>query len=40
MGIPDGQARKYMRMWDENIFRPMLGYFEALVGDSPVDMDG
>ncbi len=39
-GIPEGQARMYMQGWEEYYFRPMLNYFEALVGDSPVDMDG
>lgn len=39
-GIPDGQSKKYLRLWEVDYFRPLLGYFEAILGDGPVDMDG
>jgi activator of HSP90 ATPase len=39
-GIPDGQSRQYMQGWEDFYFRPMLAYFEAIVGDSVADMDG
>lgn len=39
-GIPDGHARQSMGDWVEHYFKPMLGYFEEMTGDSAVDMDG
>jgi uncharacterized protein YndB with AHSA1/START domain len=38
--IPNGQSARIMKEWEERTFRPMLAYFEDLVGDSTVDMDG
>jgi uncharacterized protein YndB with AHSA1/START domain len=38
--IPDGQARKLMQAWEKDFFRPLLHYFEELVGETGVDMDG
>ena len=40
IGIPDGQSKKYLQIWEADFFRPLLRYFEAILGDSPVDMDG
>jgi len=39
-GIPDGQAQGYIEGWEDHYFRPMLAYFEEIVGDSVVDQDG
>lgn len=39
-GIPEGQSQQYLRRWEEDYFRPLLQYFEAILGDTPVDMDG
>lgn len=39
-GIPDGKSREYLEDWEKNTFRPLLAYFESIVGDSVADMDG
>ena len=39
-GIPDGFAKPVLEMWEKAYFRPLRDYFEALVGDDSVDMDG
>ena len=39
-GIPDGHSRQVMDVWENQYFRPMIAYFEALVGDYTADMDG
>lgn len=39
-GIPDGQAIEYLKGWDEYYFRPLKAYFEDIVGDTVVDIDG
>lgn len=39
-GIPDGQSAYYLALWETRYFRPLLAYFEALVGDASADMDG
>ncbi len=38
--IPDGQSGRYLEEWEGQYFRPMLNYFEVLVGDSAVDIEG
>lgn len=40
MNIPDGQAKKWMDAWVDTALRPLRRYFDALVGDDRVDMDG
>jgi activator of HSP90 ATPase len=37
-GIPDGFSRQVMDRWEQELFRPMLKYFEELVGDYTADM--
>ena len=39
-GIPDGQAKQYLDGWFEYYFSPMKAYFEELVGEGAVDIDG
>lgn len=39
-GIPDGKSRGILEDWEKSYFRPLLAYFEEIVGDSVVDMDG
>lgn len=39
-GIPAGQSQAFLDRWEKQYFRPMLAYFEDLVGDSVVDVDG
>ncbi len=39
-GIPDGQAKQTMDGWVDHYFKPLLKYFEEIIGDEPVDMDG
>lgn len=39
-GIPDGQARQYLEGWEDYYFRPLLRYFETILGEAPADMDG
>jgi uncharacterized protein YndB with AHSA1/START domain len=39
-GIPDGQAKQYLEGWEDYYFRPMKEYFENLLGESAVDIDG
>jgi activator of HSP90 ATPase len=39
-GIPEGQAKQYLEGWEDYYFRPMKAYFENLLGDSSVDLDG
>lgn len=39
-GIPDNQSARYLKHWEEKTFRPMLAYFEELVGDMAVDIEG
>ena len=39
-GIPDGFSRHVLEIWENAYLRPMKEYFDALVGDSVVDMDG
>jgi uncharacterized protein YndB with AHSA1/START domain len=39
-GIPDGQSKKYLEQWENFYLRPLLAYFEDIVGDSVVDQDG
>jgi uncharacterized protein YndB with AHSA1/START domain len=39
-GIPDGQSKQYLENWETFYLRPLLAYFEEIVGDSPVDQDG
>lgn len=39
-GIPDGQAKQYLEGWEEYYFRPLLEYFDAILGGAPVDIDG
>ena len=37
-GIPDGHSQKMLRLWETELFRPMLRYFEEIVGDYVADM--
>jgi uncharacterized protein YndB with AHSA1/START domain len=39
-GIPDGQSQRYMEVWEKDYFRPLLAYFEEIVGDYTADQDG
>jgi activator of HSP90 ATPase len=39
-GIPDGKSAEYLQNWEQRYFRPLLDYFEELVGSGVVDMDG
>lgn len=39
-GIPEGHSRQVLQKWEKEVFRPLLAYFEELVGDTAVDMDG
>ncbi len=39
-GIPDGQSTRYITQWEARYLRPMSDYFEAMVGESSVDIDG
>lgn len=39
-GIPGGHSRQVMEVWENRYFRPMIAYFEELVGDYTADMDG
>jgi activator of HSP90 ATPase len=39
-GIPDGKTRQVLDLWGNSYFRPLNRYFEELVGDGPIDMDG
>jgi activator of HSP90 ATPase len=39
-GVPDGQSAALLKRWEEDYFRPLLDYFENILGDSAVDMDG
>jgi activator of HSP90 ATPase len=39
-GIPDGESREILEGWEKYYFRPLLAYFEEIVGDATVDMDG
>lgn len=39
-GIPNGMTRQVLETWENGYFRPLRAYFEALVGDGAVDIDG
>ena len=39
-GIPEGLAKPVLEIWERAYFRPLMNYFEALVGDNSVDIDG
>jgi activator of HSP90 ATPase len=39
-GIPDGFSRQVLDLWEKAYFRPLKDYFDAIVGDYVVDMDG
>jgi uncharacterized protein YndB with AHSA1/START domain len=39
-GIPDGQSKQYLKEWEEKILRPLSQYFDELVGETPVDIEG
>jgi len=39
-GIPEGESRGYLEGWEKYYFRPLLAYFEEIVGDSVIDIDG
>lgn len=39
-GIPDGQSRKFLEDWENQVLRPLNFYFDRLIGEEPVDMDG
>lgn len=39
-GIPDGLSRPVLERWEKAYLRPLRDYFEAIVGDQTVDMDG
>jgi len=39
-GIPAGQTRKYLDDWTERYLRPLRDYFDELVGESVIDIDG
>ncbi|MBE0698819.1 MAG: SRPBCC domain-containing protein [Anaerolineaceae bacterium] len=39
-GIPDGQAKQYLEGWEEYYFRPLKAYFEKLLGENILDIDG
>lgn len=38
--IPDGFSKQVLEIWEKAYLRPLKDYFEALVGDSAVDIDG
>ncbi len=38
--LPDGQSKMYLEGWMKDYFRPMRDYFDALIGETPADMDG
>lgn len=37
-GIPDGQSQQVLKRWEEAFFRPLLRYFDELVGEYEADM--
>ena len=37
-GIPDGHSQKMLKVWETELFRPMLRYFEEIVGEYTADM--
>jgi activator of HSP90 ATPase len=37
-GIPDGKSRETLQWWESTYLRPLLDYFEKLVGEYPADM--
>ncbi len=39
-GIPDGFTRQVMETWEKAYLRPLRDYFDEIVGDGPVDIDG
>ena len=39
-GIPDGQAKQYLLGWEDYYFRPLREYFDTLLGDNAVEIDG
>jgi uncharacterized protein YndB with AHSA1/START domain len=39
-GIPDGQSKQYLEGWEDYYFWPMKAYFENLLGETIVDIDG
>lgn len=39
-GIPEGFSRQVLDTWEKQYFRRLKDYFDALVGDSAVDIDG
>lgn len=39
-GIPDGFTRPVLEIWENAYLRPLRDYFDEMLGDSPVDIDG
>lgn len=39
-GIPNGQSRQYLEGWEEHYIRPLRDYFDEIVGESAVDIEG
>jgi activator of HSP90 ATPase len=37
-GIPANESQKYLQAWEEKYFRPLLKYFEEIVGEYVADM--
>lgn len=39
-GIPDGFTKPVLEIWEKGYLRPLRDYFDEIVGDGPVDIDG
>ena len=37
-GIPDGQSQQMLKLWENELFRPLQRYFDEIVGEYVADM--
>lgn len=37
-GVPRNQSAEFLEAWENNYFRPLLRYFEEMVGETTADM--